>query len=89
LIAALVASGLPTEAFAFFGFLPRKPDERRARLQELATWPHTLVFYEAPHRLAATLDDMAAWLGENRRIVIARELTKLHEAFWRGTPVVT
>nr|WP_290666992.1 16S rRNA (cytidine(1402)-2'-O)-methyltransferase [Ardenticatena sp.] len=85
LIAALVASGLPTEAFAFFGFLPRKPDERRARLQDLAAWPHTLIFYEAPHRLAATLEDMAALLGGERRIVIARELTKLHEAFWRGT----
>lgn len=85
LIAALVASGLPTEAFAFFGFLPRKPDERRACLQNLAAWPHTLIFYEAPHRLAATLEDMATVLGGDRRIVIARELTKLHEAFWRGT----
>ena len=85
LIAALVASGLPTEAFAFFGFLPRKAQERRARLRDLADWPHTLIFYEAPHRLAATLADMVAVLGGERRIVIARELTKLHEAFWRGT----
>lgn len=84
-IAALSASGLPTEQFVFEGFLPVKGPPRRDRLQALATESRTLILYEAPHRLSQTLQDLAATLGSDRPIVIARELTKLHETFWRGT----
>lgn len=85
LIAALAASGLPTDSFIFLGFLPPKSGERRAVLRELAGQPRTLVFYEAPHRLVATLADMVAEFGPERPVVLARELTKLFEEFWRGT----
>lgn len=85
LVAALAASGLPTDSFTFLGFLPRKSGERRAALRELAAEPRTLIFYEAPHRLAATLADMAAEFGPDRPVVLARELTKRFEEFWRGT----
>jgi 16S rRNA (cytidine1402-2'-O)-methyltransferase len=84
-IAALSASGLPGERFCFEGFLPARAGARRARLAELAALPHTLVIYEAPHRLAAALADLAAALGRERRACIARELTKLHETFYRGS----
>jgi 16S rRNA (cytidine1402-2'-O)-methyltransferase len=84
-IAALSASGLPGERFCFEGFLPARAGARRARLAELAALPHTLVIYEAPHRLAAALADLAAALGRERRACIARELTKLHESFYRGS----
>ncbi|MBD2460404.1 16S rRNA (cytidine(1402)-2'-O)-methyltransferase [Oscillatoria sp. FACHB-1407] len=84
-ITALSAAGLPTDRFVFEGFLPAKGNERRDRLETLQTEPRTLVFYESPHRLRQTLDDMAATLGGDRSIVLARELTKLHEEFWRGT----
>ncbi len=84
-IAALCAAGLPTDRFAFEGFLPPKPKARREVLQGLATEPRTLIFYESPHRLAATLADLAAAFGAARPVAIARELTKRHEAFWRGT----
>ncbi len=81
---ALPASGLPTDSFLFVGFLPRKRDERRRILAQVAAQPATLVFYEAPHRLRAALDDMAGIFGDERLIAICRELTKLHEEIWRG-----
>lgn len=84
IIAAVAASGLPSERFVFEGFLPRRPSERRARLLELAQEARTLVFYESPGRLVETLGDMKAVMGE-RDAVIARELTKIHEEFMRGT----
>jgi 16S rRNA (cytidine1402-2'-O)-methyltransferase len=82
-IAALVASGLPTDSFLYLGFLPRKAAARRDALAALAEEPRTLVFYEAPHRLLATLTDVREVLGE-RQVAVARELTKLHEEIWRG-----
>lgn len=84
LISALVASGFPTDEFFFAGFLPAKANQRRNRLTELASIPATLVFYEAPHRIAETLKDARQMLGE-REAVVARELTKLHEEMRRGT----
>jgi 16S rRNA (cytidine1402-2'-O)-methyltransferase len=83
-VAALVASGLPTDQFFFGGFLPARATARRAMLEELRAIPATLVFYEAPHRIAATLRDARLVLG-NRQAVIARELTKLHEETVRGS----
>ena len=83
-VAALVASGLPTARFVFEGFLARKAGARRQRLAELVDEQRTLVFYEAPHRVAATLTDLASVLGGWRRVAVARELTKLHEEVWRG-----
>jgi 16S rRNA (cytidine1402-2'-O)-methyltransferase len=84
-IAALVASGLPTGRYAFEGFLPRKGSGRSARLTELAAERRTVVLYEAPHRLARTLVDLAGACGPDRRVALGRELTKLHEEVWRGT----
>jgi 16S rRNA (cytidine1402-2'-O)-methyltransferase len=84
LITALAASGLSTDAFRFGGFLPAKTTQRRKTLEALRHEASTLVFYEAPHRLLATLDDVAATLGA-RPVVVARELTKIHEEFLRGT----
>ena len=84
-LAALVVSGLATERFAFEGFLPRKGRERRARLQAVAGDDRTTVLYEAPHRMHATRADLAEVCGGERRIAVARELTKLHEEVWRGT----
>src|SRR5262249_38391328 len=83
LISALVAAGLPTDQFFFAGFLPSKGNARRNRLSELQSVPGTLIFYEAPHRLATTLKDAYEILGE-REAVVARELTKLHEEIRRG-----
>jgi 16S rRNA (cytidine1402-2'-O)-methyltransferase len=83
-IAALSVAGLATDRFAFEGFLPQKRAARRARLQGLAREPRTLVFYEAPHRLADALDDLAQVFGAERTAVVARELTKLHESIYRG-----
>ncbi len=83
LIAALVASGLPTDEFFFAGFLPARSGERRTRLTKLRELPATLIFYEAPHRIAATLRDAWEVLGE-RQAVVARELTKIHEEIVRG-----
>ena len=83
LITALVVSGLPTDEFFFGGFLPARSGARQARLNELRSVPGTLIFYEAPHRLAATLKDAYEILGE-REAVVARELTKLHEEIGRG-----
>lgn len=84
-VTALVASGLPTGRWAFEGFLPRKGSGRAARVAELAAERRTTVLYEAPHRLARTLADLTAACGRDRRVVVARELTKLHEEVWRGT----
>jgi 16S rRNA (cytidine1402-2'-O)-methyltransferase len=84
-IAALVASGLPTGRFVFEGFLPRKGSARSERLRALAVEPRTIVLYEAPHRIARTLADLAAAFGGDRRVAIGRELTKMHEEVWRGT----
>ena len=83
LIAALIAAGLPTDEFFFGGFLPARANARRTRLGELRSVPGTLVFYEAPHRLAEALKDSYEILGE-REAVVARELTKLHEEIRRG-----
>ena len=82
---ALAVAGLPVSRFCFEGFLPAKERERRAFLSALADEPRTLVFFEAPHRIAATLADLAAELGNERRGAVARELTKAHETIYRGT----
>jgi 16S rRNA (cytidine1402-2'-O)-methyltransferase len=82
---ALAVAGLPVSRFCFEGFLPSRERERRAHLAQLADEPRTLVFFEAPHRIAATLADLAAELGNDRRAVVARELTKAHETIYRGT----
>ncbi|MEN9217239.1 MAG: 16S rRNA (cytidine(1402)-2'-O)-methyltransferase, partial [Gloeomargarita sp. HHBFW_bins_162] len=84
-VTALCASGLATEAFLFLGFLPPKRTARQQRLLEIKDIQATLIFYEAPHRLVASLTDMVTVLGGERSAVVARELTKLYEEFWRGT----
>lgn len=84
-ITALSASGLPSDRFTFEGFLPTKGKERRDRLEALALESRTMVLYEAPHRVLQTLQDLAQALSPERSIVAARELTKMHEEFWRGT----
>ena len=84
-LTALAVSGLPTDRFCFEGFLPRKGGERRARLAGLAAEPRTMVFFEAPHRLAVFLADAEAALGADRRAVVCRELTKTYEEVRRGT----
>jgi 16S rRNA (cytidine1402-2'-O)-methyltransferase len=83
-LAALVASGLPTDSFRFSGFLPPKRGDRRAALQAIKSSPRTQVFYEAPHRILETLSDVVEILGNDRHVVVAREVTKLHEEFLRG-----
>ena len=85
LIPALVASGMPTHRFVFEGFLPPKGKERRARLARLEKEERTVVLYEAPHRLARTLRDLAGIYGEDHPVAVARELTKRHEEIYRGT----
>lgn len=84
-IAALVGSGLPADRFVFLGFLPRRAAERRRLLAEVAAERTTLVAYETPQRLVEALGDVAEVLGAARAVVVARELTKLHEEYWRGT----
>ncbi|TBR59806.1 16S rRNA (cytidine(1402)-2'-O)-methyltransferase [Westiellopsis prolifica IICB1] len=84
-ITALSAAGLPTDKFVFEGFLPAKAQGRREHLEFLKTEFRTLIFYESPHRLRDTLQDLAEIFGSDRQIVLARELTKLYEEFWRGT----
>ena len=91
-VSALVASGLSTAEFQFLGFLPEKAGARRTRLESLAkspnsddSTPRTLIFYEAPHRILETLADLESVWGSTLRVVVARELTKLHEEFLRGT----
>ena len=83
-LAALVASGLPTDSFRFSGFLPAKSGQRRKLLESVKDSPRTQVFYEAPHRLLETLADLVELLGNDRHVVVAREVTKLHEEFLRG-----
>ena len=83
-VSALVISGLPTDAFLYLGYLPRRAVERRRRLQEVAGFPYTLIFLETPHRLSEALEDMQSGLGD-RPMAAARELTKLHEEVIRGT----
>jgi 16S rRNA (cytidine1402-2'-O)-methyltransferase len=83
-VTALVGSGMSADQFLFAGFLPSRANARRAKLETLREVPATLIFYEAPHRVAATLKDAVAVLG-NRQAVVARELTKLHEEIARGT----
>jgi 16S rRNA (cytidine1402-2'-O)-methyltransferase len=84
-IAALVASGLPTHAFCFLGFLPRTSQARRKLLQQHAQSDHTLIAFESPHRLRKALDDIRDTLGAERRVAVARELTKRFEEIVRGT----
>jgi len=83
--AALAVAALPTSRFCFEGFLPAREGERRAALARLAHEPRTLVFFEAPHRIAQTLADLAAEFGRDRQAVVARELTKVHETIYRDT----
>ncbi len=83
-LAALVASGLPTDSFRFSGFLPAKSGQRRKLLESVRESPRTQVFYEAPHRLLETLADVVEVLGNDRHLVVAREVTKIHEEFLRG-----
>ncbi|HJA38019.1 MAG TPA: 16S rRNA (cytidine(1402)-2'-O)-methyltransferase [Candidatus Brevibacterium intestinigallinarum] len=84
-VTALAVSGLPSDRWAFEGFLPRKPGERRRLLESLASERRTLVFYESPHRVGDALADMVAACGADRPAVVCRELTKLHEEVLRGT----
>ena len=83
-LAALAASGLPTDAFLYLGYLPRKTGDRRSFLETVKEYPFTLILLESPHRLPAALSDLEVSLGD-RQIAVARELTKLHEQIWRGT----
>lgn len=85
LVMALVVSGLPTTRFVFEGFLPRSGGDRERRLADIAAEERTVVLYESPHRITRTLDDLARACGNDRRVAVARELTKLHEEVWRGT----
>jgi 16S rRNA (cytidine1402-2'-O)-methyltransferase len=82
---ALVASGLPAEGFQYSGFLPAKSGQRKQMLESIKSSARTEIFYEAPHRIKETVEDIVATLGGERHIVIAREVTKLHEEFLRGT----
>jgi len=84
-LAALVVSGMPTESFVFEGFLPRAGKDRRKLLSGMGSEPRTMVFYEAPHRLRASLKDMAEIFGPARRLALCRELTKKFEEVFRGT----
>jgi 16S rRNA (cytidine1402-2'-O)-methyltransferase len=83
-LSALVASGLPTDSFRFSGFLPSKQGARRTLLETIRTSPRTQIFYEAPHRIVEALQDIVELLGRDRHVVVAREVTKLHEEFLRG-----
>ncbi len=83
-VSALSVSGLPTDSFLYLGYLPHKSGERRSALEQVSNFPYTLIFLETPHRIADSLADILAMLGD-RRICVAREMTKLHEEYWRGT----
>ena len=85
MVAALAASGLPTDSFQFLGFLPAKSGQRRTLLESLRDAPQTTVIYEAPHRIAETMKDIVELLGAERPVALARELTKIHEEFLRGS----
>jgi 16S rRNA (cytidine1402-2'-O)-methyltransferase len=84
-VAALAASGLPTDSFQFLGFLPARSGERRTLLESVRSAQQTTVVYEAPHRIAETMKDIVELLGTERPVVLARELTKVHEEFIRGS----
>ncbi|WP_086348940.1 16S rRNA (cytidine(1402)-2'-O)-methyltransferase [Candidatus Enterococcus clewellii] len=84
-ITALIASGILPQPFTFYGFLPRKAKEQQAIFEEISQLPPTQIFYESPHRVAATLKNMMPIYGEERQAVLCRELTKLHEEYLRGT----
>ncbi|HEX2191179.1 MAG TPA: 16S rRNA (cytidine(1402)-2'-O)-methyltransferase [Longimicrobiaceae bacterium] len=84
LLAALVASGIAADRFTFYGFIPRKGGRRTELLEEIAALPHAAVLYESPHRTAELLRDLASAAGPERRVAVGRELTKLHEEFFRG-----
>jgi len=84
-IAALSAAGIPSNRFSFEGFLPAKQVQRQKALQALVRETRTLIFYEAPHRILETLEDMAIIFGQHREVVVARELTKTHETFLHGS----
>jgi len=84
-ITGLSVSGLPTDRFIFEGFLPNKAKERQAKLEEFTRESRTIILYEAPHRVRQTLQDFVESFGSEREIVLARELTKIHEEIWRGT----
>ncbi|QIZ70268.1 16S rRNA (cytidine(1402)-2'-O)-methyltransferase [Oxynema aestuarii] len=84
-VTAVSASGLPSDRFVFEGFLPAKGQDRQNRLEALVVETRAIVLYESPHRLRETLQDLAKTLGGDRAAVLGRELTKLHEQFWRGT----
>jgi 16S rRNA (cytidine1402-2'-O)-methyltransferase len=83
-LAALAASGLPTDAFLYLGYLPRRSSDRKTLAVLIASLPYTLIFLESPHRLLAALADLESALGD-RQVAVARELTKVHEEIWRGT----
>jgi 16S rRNA (cytidine1402-2'-O)-methyltransferase len=83
-LAALTASGLPTDSFLYLGYLPRKSTDRRDLAQQVKNLPYTLIFLESPHRLTAALRDLEPSFG-SRQVAVARELTKIHEEIWRGT----
>jgi len=85
LVMALILSGLPTTRFVFEGFLPRSGGDRERRLADIALEERTVVVYESPHRIERTLSDLVVACGPERRVAVARELTKLHEEVWRGT----
>lgn len=82
-ITALTVSGLPTDSFLYLGYLPHKTSERHKRLEEVESQPYTLVFLESPYRIVEALEDMISILGD-RRICVAREMTKMFEEYWRG-----
>ena len=82
-IAALTVSGLPTDSFLYLGYLPHKTSERHKRLQEIQSQPYTLIFLESPYRIVESLEDILSILGD-RRVCVAREMTKMFEEYWRG-----
>jgi 16S rRNA (cytidine1402-2'-O)-methyltransferase len=86
-LAALVASGLPTDSFRFNGFLPVKSGQRRQMLESIQSSPRTQVFYEAPQRIKEALEDIVETLGDDRQVVVAREVTKIYEEFLRGRAI--
>lgn len=83
-LAALAVSGLPTDSFLYLGYLPHKASERHKRLQDVKSQPYTLIFLESPYRIVESLEDILSILGD-RRICVAREMTKMFEEYWRGT----
>ncbi len=82
-VAALTVSGLPTDSFLYLGYLPSKSSERRKAVEQISNLPYTLIFLESPHRIVDSLEDLLSVLGD-RRICVAREMTKLYEEYWRG-----